>query len=145
LAQQAERGFEDGRFDLWRDALRMVPDFPLFGSGLNTFGTAYARYQGIWKQVWIGEAHNDYLQLLFDLGSFGAVLGAVLVFRLLATARCNALTGVISAGLLGSLLASAVHALVEFNWQIPANAATFATLAGLAMQAPPDASGSATG
>jgi O-antigen ligase len=139
LAQQAERGFEDGRFDLWRDALRMVVDFPLFGTGMNTFGTAYARYQKIWKQTWIGEAHNEYLQLLFDLGSFGFVLGAVLAFRLLATAKRNAPTGVISVGLLGSLLASAVHALVEFNWQIPANAATFATLAGLAMQTQPDA------
>ena len=139
LAQQAERGFEDGRFDLWRDALRMVPDFPLFGTGMNTFGTAYARYQRIWKQTWIGEAHNEYLQLLFDLGSLGSLLGAVLVFQLLATAKRNAPTGVINAGLLGSLLASAVHALVEFNWQIPANAATFATLAGLAMQTPPGA------
>jgi len=134
LTQQAEHGLEDGRFDLWRDAARMVPDFPLFGTGMNTFATAYERYQGIWKRIWVGEAHNEYLQTLLDLGAFGALLVAVFVFRLFRTARRNAPSGVISAGLFGSLLASAVHALVEFNWQIPANAATLATLVGLAMQ-----------
>jgi hypothetical protein len=35
---------------------------------------------------------------------------------------------------LGSLLASAATNLVDFNWQIPANAATFAVLAGLALR-----------
>ena len=38
----------------------------------------------------------------------------------------------IDAAILGALLACCVHNFVDFNWQIPANAATFAALAGLA-------------
>ncbi len=37
-------------------------------------------------------------------------------------------------GLFGGLLALAVHALVDFNWQIPANAATYVALAALAFR-----------
>jgi O-antigen ligase len=137
LTRHATRGLQDSRIVVWRDALRMLPDFPVLGSGMNTFGSAYPRYQRVWKSVWFGEAHNEYLQALFDMGALGLVLVAGLLFRLLAAGARNASGSVIGMGVLGGLLASAAHNLVDFNWQIPANAATFATLAGLAMQALP--------
>ena len=44
-------------------------------------------------------------------------------------------------GLLGSLLARAAHALVDFNWQIPANAATCGGARGAGDAAAPTARG----
>jgi O-antigen ligase len=128
------RGIQGSRIDLWRDMLPMFPSFPLLGSGFNAFGTAYAPYQTIWRSDFIGEAHNEYLQVLFDTGLVGTVLFAVLWARTLGAAARAASRSAFGVGLFGGLLALAVHALVDFNWQIPANAATFVALAALAFR-----------
>ncbi len=133
LSAFAVRGVRGSRLDLWVDMLPMVPRFPVFGVGWNAFGTAYAWYQTIWKTDWFGAAHNDYLQALVD----GGVVGAVLVLSLLAVvfrgALARAARSPADLGLLGALLGFALHGLVDFNGQIPANAATFAALAALAV------------
>ena len=125
------RGLRSSRVQLWADALRMARHFPLLGTGLNTFGVVYPAYQTLWRGEWYGEAHNEYLQALLDLGLPGAALALALVLRLLATAARSAPRSPLDAGLLGAVTASCAHALVDFNWQIPANAATFVALAGL--------------
>jgi hypothetical protein len=68
------------------------------------------------------------------MGVVGAALLAALLLRLLRAAVRAAAATPVDAGVLGAILACCVHNLVEFNWQIPANAATFAALAGLAMR-----------
>ena len=75
------RGVKGSRLDLWRDALSMVPRFPIFGDGWNAFATAFPWYQTVWKTDWVGEAHNDYLQALIDGGAVGAALVAALLLR----------------------------------------------------------------
>jgi O-antigen ligase len=130
----ATRGLQQSRLGLWRDALRMVPRFPLLGAGFNAFGTSYTEYQTVERYEWYGEAHNEYLQALTDLGLAGAAMVLALVVRLLRCAFRAAATGALDAGLLGALLAVCAHNLVDFNWQIPANAATFAALAALVMR-----------
>jgi O-antigen ligase len=112
----------------------MFPSFPLLGSGFNAFGTAYAPFQAIWRGLFIGEAHDDYLQVLLDTGLVGAALFAVGLGRVLGAAARAARRSPLGVGLLGSLLALAFHALVDFNWQIPANAATYVALAALAFR-----------
>jgi O-antigen ligase len=128
------RGLRQSRFELWEDALRMFPRFPLLGAGFNAFGTSYTPYQTIARYEWYGEAHNEYLQALLDLGIVGAVLVAALLLRLLRAGVRAAATAPLDAGMLGAVLACCVHNTVDFNWQIPANAATFAALAGVIMR-----------
>jgi O-antigen ligase len=128
------RGLRQSRFALWADAIRMFPRFPALGAGFNAFGTSYTQYQTIERYEWYGEAHNEYLQALLDMGVVGAALLAALLLRLLRAAVRAAAATPVDAGVLGAILACCVHNLVEFNWQIPANAATFAALAGLAMR-----------
>jgi O-antigen ligase len=127
------RGIQRSRLDLWRDMLPMVPRFPVFGVGWNAFATAYPWYQTIWKTEWIGEAHNDYLQVLLD----GGIVGLALVTSLLAVffrgALARAARSPLDLGILGALLGFAIHGLVDFNGQIPANAATAIALAALAV------------
>jgi len=128
------RGIQGSRIDLWRDMLPMFPSFPLLGSGFNAFGTAYAPYQTVWRSDFIGEAHNDYLQVLFDTGLLGAGLFAALWVGTFRTAIRAGGRSALGVGLFGALLALAVHALVDFNWQIPGNAATYVALAALAFR-----------
>jgi O-antigen ligase len=128
------RGLRQSRLALWDDALQMFPRFPLLGAGFNAFGTSYTQYQTIERYEWYGEAHNEYLQALLDLGIVGALLVAALLLRLLRAGVQAAAATPLDAGVLGAILACCVHNAVDFNWQIPANAATFAALAGVIMR-----------
>jgi O-antigen ligase len=128
------RGIQASRIDMWRDMLPMFPSFPLLGSGFNAFGTAYAPYQTIWRTDFIGQAHDEYLQVLFDTGLVGLGLFAVILGRTIGAAAVAAGRSAFGVGLFGALLALAVHALVDFNWEIPANAATYVALAALAFR-----------
>jgi O-antigen ligase len=130
------RGIKGSRLDLWRDMLPMVERFPLFGDGWNAFATAFPWYQTVWKTDWIGEAHNDYLQVLIDAGAVGAALVAALLAVVFRGAFARAGRSPLELGLFGALLGPALHGLVDFNGQIPANAATWIALAALAVERP---------
>jgi O-antigen ligase len=127
------RGFEATRLVVWRDMWPIVADFPLFGVGLNAFGRAYRTYQTIYRFDYWAEAHNEYYQALLDMGLLGASLSAGLLWILFTRALRAAPRSALQTGLLGALSAQAVANVVDFNWQIPANAATFAALAGITL------------
>jgi len=127
------RGVRGSRLDLWRDMLPMAAHFPVFGDGWNAFATAHPWYQTIWKTEWIGEAHNDYLQSLLDGGLVGFLLVAGIAAKVFRGALARARRSPIELGLFGALAGFAFHELVDFNGQIPANAATFVALAALAV------------
>jgi O-antigen ligase len=140
LSAFATRGIQASRLDLWRDMLPMAKRFPVFGAGWNAFATAYPWYQTVWKTEWIGEAHNDYLQALLDGGVVGAVLVAGLLAVVFRGALARAARSPLDLGLFGALLGFALHETVDFNGQIPANAATWIALAALASAPPGDPS-----
>jgi O-antigen ligase len=127
------RGVRGSRLELWRDMLPMVRHFPVFGVGWNAFATAYPWYQTIWKTEWIGEAHNDYLQALLDGGAIGLALVCALLALVFRGALTRARRSPVDLGVLGALMGLALHGLVDFGGQIPANAATGIALAGLAL------------
>ena len=128
------RGIEGSRLALWRDTLRMFPDFPLFGVGWNGFAMAYYRYQTVWRPYFFQAAHNEYLDLLLTTGLLGVALALWALVEILPRAVARALRSPADAGLLAGLAGVACHNLVDFNWQIQANAATFAALLGLAVR-----------
>ena len=119
---------------MWRDTLRMFPDFPLLGVGWNAFGMAYVRYQTYWRYYFIPAAHNEYLELLLTMGVVGSAVGLWGFARLLRPALARALRSPRDAGLFAGLLGLACHNLVDFNWQILPNAATFVALLALAVR-----------
>lgn len=127
----AGRGFGGERLALWSDLLRMVPDFLWFGVGLNALLYAFLPYQTVETYASVPQAHNEYLQALTDLGLCGAVPVYALLLGLLLRAWRGAAQSPFGAGLCASLVGALATALVDFQWQIPANAATFAALAGL--------------
>jgi O-antigen ligase len=133
------------RLDITRDSLRMFSHRPILGWGLGTFPTVYPRYRTFYTNLFINEAHNDYVQLLVETGLLGFGLMLWFAVRLyqygLPTSRRWefqwdwALSFAALLGCTGIL----VHSFVDFNLQIPANAALFYTLCGLAASRPSEA------
>jgi O-antigen ligase len=130
------------RLDITKDSLRMFSHRPILGWGLGTFPTVYARYRSFYTNLFINEAHNDYAQLLVEMGVLGFGLMIWFLFRLYqyglpASRRWEFQWdwAVSLASLLGCT-GILVHSFVDFNLQIPANAALFYTLCGLAASGP---------
>jgi O-antigen ligase len=130
------------RLDITRDSLKMFWHRPLLGWGLGTFPTIYPRYRSFYTNLFINEAHNDYAQLLVETG----LLGFVLMLWFLVSLYRSVLPvsrrwetqwdwAVSLAALLGCT-GILVHSFMDFNLQIPANAALFYMLCGLAASRP---------
>lgn len=117
----------------WRAALEFLP----FGSGLSTFAAVFPRFQGGVFGGFIDYAHNDYLQLLMELGVAGVAVIALLVFAYAARMRAllrrrhvRSFTVIqVAAGI--GLVPIALHSGFDFALHIPANAIWWATLAGV--------------
>jgi len=130
------------RRNIWTDSARIVGDFPVAGTGLNTFGTAMITYQTTQKDQHFQEAHNDYIQVLVEGGLLVGlpVLASILlsvrgIRRRFAAKDDDAVTYWIRAGAATGLMAIAFQAFVEFSLQMPGNAVLFVTLLAIAMHA----------
>lgn len=79
----------DYRLNVWRDIL---PVLTFWGHGLGSFLPDFPQYQVHTNALSIrfAQAHNDYLQLLFELGIGGVVAVAILVRQISASPRSPA-------------------------------------------------------
>lgn len=113
------------RIVAWRQALDLVADNRVLGTGLGAFRFSFPRYEPPGRSWWT-TAHNEYLELLCDTGVVGSVLIlaglAGYVIRVMRPSLFRggssryAFTGVV-AGIAGLLL----HSVVSSNLQVPAN------------------------
>jgi len=126
------------RWNITKDCLRMFSHRPVLGWGLGTFPTVYPGYRTFYTNLFVNEAHNDYAQVLVETGLFGFALMGWFLFCLyrhgLPTSRRWEFKwdGALSLAALLGCSGILVHSLVDFNMQIPANAALFYALCGLA-------------
>jgi O-antigen ligase len=67
----------NGRAEIYKTAEKMAADFPLFGTGPNTFGSVIRLYLNP-RQLWFVQAHNDWLETRVTFGWVG-LLSLVLV------------------------------------------------------------------
>jgi O-antigen ligase len=130
------------RINIDRDALRMFLHKPVLGCGLGTFPIAYPEYRSFYTNVFVNEAHNDYLQLLVEMGALGfaVMLWFVGISYYRGIKKMRNWTkdpngGIALAALLG-ITGIMVHSFVDFNLQIPANAAFFYVLCTVAAMPP---------
>jgi O-antigen ligase len=118
-------------------AVKIVDDYPLFGTGGGTFYTAFTRYRGQDITPYFDHVHNDYVQYLTETGIIGgALLGllvlASLVCAILAQARRrDPLARGVAFGVTMGVIAIGIHSTVDFNLQIPANTFIFMILLAL--------------
>jgi O-antigen ligase len=125
--------------------------FPVFGSGLGTFEDVVLMRQSPDFPRVFTHAHNDYLELAATAGIGGALavlalmVGYVLLWKdaLASADRLSRERRRFLQAALVILTIVAVHALFDFNFFIPANAATVAVIAGAAatVAAPRDENG----
>jgi len=132
----------DTRLTIDRDAMNIFTKRPLMGWGLGVFGVIYPHFSTLSTNLKVGMAHNDYLQLLVEMGAVGfaiAVWFLVALFRS-ALRKINHLQSATNAAVtLAALLGISgilVHSFVDFNLQIPANAAMFYVLCVVAAMEP---------
>jgi O-antigen ligase len=120
----------------------MFAQHPLLGFGLGTFSVAYPEYRSFSTTFFVNEAHNDYIQILVETGAIGFALliwllvafyrGAAKKLRGWETTANGALALAAIVGCTGLL----VHSFLDFNLQVPANAALFYMLATLGAASP---------
>jgi O-antigen ligase len=137
---ETREGFSS-RLPVWKDTIRLIKDFPVFGTGLGTFGLSYTIYkdQAIWP-LSFSHTHNDYLELAAETGLVGLILvlcGIALLFNKALNKIKNLPSSgdgfrlFLSIGCLSGILFMLIHALTEFNFQIPGNVFYFSFILGL--------------
>ncbi|HEY7264273.1 MAG TPA: O-antigen ligase family protein [Trebonia sp.] len=120
-------------------ALRIIGRHPLAGVGP---GHATLRWAGPGGGLFVdGSSHNEYLQVLTDLGIAGAALAAIFAValgRLMWRARAAGPERALWAGAVAAAAAFLLHSGFDFLWQVPAVPFTVGALIGLAAHQPPD-------
>jgi O-antigen ligase len=125
------------RVKIWEDTAQVIAAYKWTGCGLGAYEQGLYRHRTVEPASTVDFAHNDYLQILAELGLIGSVLLGALVVRIvrgtLRTAlNSGAVNWTVALGLLGSFVALGLHSITDFNLYIPANALALAWLAGVA-------------
>ncbi len=79
LAEEVRRPGESLRVRVWGDALVLWSQFPLRGTGLDTFGVAFPAVRTVQAPVVFEHAESDWIQLLTDTGAVGLLLALTAV------------------------------------------------------------------
>lgn len=131
LVGSAADGSAGERLSMYRAGFRLLADFPVFGTGLGGFQTAFVAYKEPIVHAAVDHLHSSWLEVALEAGVFGAAaLGASFLLPIAALGRrlAGAGSGAPAAGLFAAVLALVLHGLVDFNFQIAANAAVMAVI-----------------
>jgi O-antigen ligase len=127
---------EDDRWIIFRSTLSGIASFFPVGTGPGTFPEIYRAFQPVEKLFFVNHVHNDYLEILFEMGFFGAIIiaGFLLLYvqgwRRLRRQHWDELHYFQVASGIGIFILL-LHSLVDFNLHTPANAIVFAFLCGV--------------
>lgn len=128
---------------VWKDIITIIKDFPLFGTGLGTFGYIFPLYKvSLLEPIVYIYSHNDYLQILAETGLAGflSLMFALALFVLssirnlvrLSTEK-HYLRFFLLLGALTGIFSILIHSFLDFNLQIPSNGLYFAFLIGFSV------------
>lgn len=117
-----------------RDAVAMIHERPWTGFGGGTFYNAFTRYKVESLPLSYNHAHNDYVEIAVDVGLPGLLLLAGVALLSLGRAiqlmrdSSSAHVRGVAVGVGMGLMCALLHALVDLNLQINANAMTLTVL-----------------
>jgi O-antigen ligase len=125
----------NGRSDLWRVALSGFDAAPLRGRGAGMYQTLWDRQRPSF--VYTVNAHSLYLQAMAELGVAGLALLVVLVGAIVGglARRARGQPRSLDAALLAAGVVWALHAGVDWDWEMPVVTLGFFAAAGLALGA----------
>lgn len=130
------------RLTIDRDSLHMWTKRPVLGWGLGAFPEVYPQFRSFYTSFFVNQAHNDYLQLLVETGLAGFAIAGWFLFLMTrrAISKLKNWTetpnGVLTAGCVLGCVGILVHSFLDFNLQIPANAALFYVLCAIVAAEP---------
>lgn len=139
------------RWIIAKDSWNIFLSFPWLGTGLGSFSVVFSLYKTSTTQAIIDHAHQDYLEMLSEIGWPGSLAFFSFFIQALTRGACQiwrVLRNVISAkseelqqfpltlGAATGVLALLMHGLVDFNIRIPANALYLFVLAGILLGLP---------
>lgn len=76
------------RTNLWREAILIIRDFPLFGCGLNAYSVVAPAYKSGLSEAGI-YPHNSYLQMAAEMGLIGLASFILIIIGLFRTSLTN--------------------------------------------------------
>jgi len=127
----------EGRVEVWHDTLHLIAAYPIFGTGLGGYVSAFEKFKTSEFEYVQDYAHNDYLQFLAELGVIGFAIAAALLLtalnRAVRTSQQSPDPGIhwLAVACGGALAAILVHSTVDFNLYVPANATLLAWICGI--------------
>ena len=127
----------NGRIDTWSAAADEFTARPVLGSGAGTFQNVWAVNREIAFSV--QDAHSLYVEVLSELGIVGLVLFIAVLLTVLVTLILRSIRGdrTLYAVLFAAVLTWAVHAGVDWDWEMPAVTLWVFALGGAALAASP--------
>lgn len=129
---------EESRDEVNRDTWQLILDQPILGSGAGSYYTTFPRYRQDDIHLYYDHAHNDYFELLAEHGILGCLPLLLLIGMAMTKAiatmrqRKTLLFQAIAFAPMMAITAMIMHSTVDFNLQIPANAATFVIILAMA-------------
>ncbi|HSE24467.1 MAG TPA: O-antigen ligase family protein [Pyrinomonadaceae bacterium] len=126
-----------GRTHFWAVTLEIIKHNPILGTGLGAFGVVYTRFDSRNGLFRLEQAHNDYLQILSDAGTVGALIGLIFLVLLFRRAFQRAhsedpFRRGIALAAAGGCFAVLIHSFFDFTLHTTSNALLFLILAALA-------------
>ena len=123
----------NGRTNHWNAAFDGFSEQPLHGTGAGTYEFTWDRHRDI--TVTVVDAHGLYFEVLSELGIVGLVLLVAVIVAILVgfARRARGLNRGYYAALLAAGLAWAIHAGMDWDWEMPAVTAWFFAAGGAAL------------
>ena len=126
----------DMRWDIYTGTAQAIQDTLPIGSGPGTTPQIYQLYQPTQINAFVNHTHNDYLELLLDMGVAGLII--ILSFLFIYIRRWKSLNKenytqfkLLQSGAGVGVLLALLYSITDFGLHTPANAIFFAFLVGL--------------
>jgi O-antigen ligase len=125
-----------------RGAAHIFAQYPIAGCGLGSLVAVYPRFETFYDGLVVDHVHNDYMELLAEMGLLGGLCGAAFLWVLFRGAKKSwaaeqgHFSRAVHAAGICAVCGLLLHSLVDFNLHIPSNALLFLVAAHLATTAP---------
>jgi hypothetical protein len=135
-ARLADPG-NNGRIDQWRVAWHEFQRAPIFGQGAGTFENTWAKNRP--NVMFVVDAHSLYLETLDELGITGFMLLVGTIGGILAVSatRLRGPNRALYAAAFSILLIWALHAGIDWDWEMPAVTLPFFALGAFMLSRSP--------
>ena len=127
----------EGRLRYLQATLPIIAAFPVMGTGLGTFKYIYPKYNPEGFPYGLSHLHNDWIELLAEMGFVGLAVVMVGIASLFGSflrlwwIRNDPYAVGIGIGALGAVCSASVHTLFDYSLHMPANAVLLAVVVAI--------------